>query len=180
MSLIGNKYVVALFDVACEKDSLDEVYDDFTSFIDILNQEKKFSDLLMTPSIGIDEKKAILDHIFGKEMNTYLKNLLYILLDKNRFDFAQDIYQDFRKTYFDNKNMVEALVLTVHPIDDHLQAALKEKLEKRFEKKVKLKNQTDPSILGGVVVYVGEQVIDGSVRKQLSEIKEKMNNIRLH
>ncbi len=180
MSLIGNKYVVALFDVACEKDILDEVYDDFTSFIDILKGEKKFFDLLMTPSIGIDEKKAILDRIFSKEMNTYLKNLLNILLDKNRFDFVQDVYQDFRKTYFDNKNMVEALVLTVHPINDHLQAELKEKLERRFDKKVKLKNQIDPSILGGVVVYVGEQVIDGSVRKQLSEIKANMNNIRLH
>ena len=180
MSLIGKKYVVALFDVALEKNNLDEVYDEFTSFSEILKREKKFFDLLMTPSIEKKKKKVILNHIFGTEMNTYLKNLLYILLDKNRFDFIGDIYQDFRKTYFDNKNMVEALVLTVHPIDDHLQAALKEKLEKRFEKKVKLKNQTDPSILGGVVVYVGEQVIDGSVRKQLSEIKEKMNNIRLH
>ena len=180
MSLIGKKYVVALFDVALEKNNLDEVYDEFTSFSEILKREKKFFDLLMTSSIGKKKKKVILNHIFGTEMNTYLKNLLYILLDKNRFDFIGDIYQDFRKTYFDHQNMVEALVLTVHPIDDRLQAELKEKLEKRFDKKVKVKNQIDPSILGGVVVYVGEQVIDGSVRKQLSEIKANMNNIRLH
>ncbi len=180
MSLIGKKYVAALFEVASEKNCLDEVYEDFSAFIDILNQEKKFSDLLMTPSIGIKEKKVILDNVFGKKINGYLKSLLAILLDKNRFDFVWDIYQDFRKTYFDDKNMVEALVLTVHPIDDQLQAELKEKLEKRFDKKVKLKNQIDPSILGGVLVYVGEQVIDGSVRKQLSEIKANMSNIRLH
>jgi F-type H+-transporting ATPase subunit delta len=53
-------------------------------------------------------------------------------------------------------------------------------LEKRFKKKIHLANKIDPSILGGAVVYVGEQVIDGSVRKQLDEIKTNMNNIRLH
>jgi F-type H+-transporting ATPase subunit delta len=76
--------------------------------------------------------------------------------------------------------MVEATVLTVHPIDSEQEEILKMNLEKRFKKKIHLANKIDPSILGGAVVYVGEQVIDGSVRKQLDEIKTNMNNIRLH
>ena len=180
MSIIGKKYAIALFDLAFEKNILDDVYDDFSLFIETLNKNKKFSDLLLFPSLSTDEKKVMLENVFGKEMNNYLKNFLDILLDKNRFEHSQEIYQIFRKTYFENKGMVEAVVLSVHPMEDQLKTALKQKLEMHFDKKVQLVNQIDPSILGGAIVYIGEQVIDGSVRKQLDEIKVNMNNIRLH
>ncbi|WKY44785.1 F0F1 ATP synthase subunit delta [Eubacteriaceae bacterium ES2] len=180
MSLVGRKYAIALFDVATDKNILEDVYQDFSGFIEVIDGNHKFSELLMVPSIGSDEKKSILKNVFKDELNLYLKNFLNILIDKNRFENVREIYADFRRKYFEHQNMVEATVLTVHPIDSELEETLKVNLEKRFDKKIHLSNKIDPSILGGAVVYVGEQVIDGSVRKQLDEIKSNMNNIRLH
>jgi F-type H+-transporting ATPase subunit delta len=65
-------------------------------------------------------------------------------------------------------------------LDETLRVALEEKMAKRFNKTVVLRNEIDKSILGGVVVYIGDQIIDGSIKKQLSQMKTQVNNIRLH
>jgi F-type H+-transporting ATPase subunit delta len=75
---------------------------------------------------------------------------------------------------------VEARVLTVVPLDEALRVALEANLAKRFDKKVILENVIDESILGGAVVYVGDQVIDGSIKNQLNQMKTQMNSLRLH
>ncbi|WKY47947.1 F0F1 ATP synthase subunit delta [Eubacteriaceae bacterium ES3] len=180
MSVVGSKYAVALFDVVCENKVIEEVFNDYTEFIEILNSNKDFMSVLESPTVGNDEKKVILTNVFKDEMNGYLKNFLRLLIDKSRFEFVGEIYKDFRKQYFDYNNMVEATVLTVIPMEEELEEQLKKNLESRFDKKVFLTSKIDPSILGGAVVYVRDQVIDGSVRKQLEEIKRNINNIRLH
>ncbi|MDI3537742.1 MAG: F-type H+-transporting ATPase subunit delta [Eubacteriaceae bacterium] len=180
MSVVGSKYAVALFDVVSENKVIEAVFVDYTEFIEILDSNKKFMSVLESPSVGNDEKKELLTKVFQDEMNGYLKNFLRLLIDKNRFEHVHEIYKDFRKQYFDYKNMVEATVVTVVPMEPELEEKLLKNLESRFNKKVFLTSKIDPSILGGAVVYVRDQVIDGSVRKQLDEIKRNINNIRLH
>lgn len=180
MSLVASKYARALFDVAVDKDQLDEIFSDFKTAINLLNSEKKFMDLMLTPSLNTEEKKGILIRSLDSLSNQYVKNYLMILMDKNRFEDIFDIYETFRKLCNDHKNLVEARVLTVIPLDETLRIALEENLAKRFNKKVILENEIDKSILGGAVVYVGDQIIDGSIKNQLNQMKKQVNNLRLH
>jgi len=179
MSLVGKRYALALFDAAVDSNNVDGIFDDFSTVIDLFKSEKGLMDLMLTPSINASEKKEILDRVFRKSYNQYLRNFLNILLDKNRFESMAEIHDAFRQLVFLYKNTVEATVLTVVPLDEALRVALEEKLKQRFNKKVILKNNIDESVLGGAVVYVGDQVIDGSVRKQLNQMKTQMNSSRL-
>jgi F-type H+-transporting ATPase subunit delta len=179
MSLVAKRYAQALFDTAVDKEIVDAMFDEFSSVIDLFKSETGLMELMLTPSINTSEKKGILDRVFGKSLNQYLDNFLNILLDKNRFEFLVEIHDDFRQLVFPYKNMVEATVLTVVPLDEAQRVALEEKLALRFNKKVILDNKLDESILGGAVVYVGDQIIDGSIKNQLNQMKTQMNSLRL-
>jgi len=179
MSLVGKRYAQALFDAAVDNKSVDVMSDEFSTIIDLFKSEKGLMDLMLTPSINASEKKEILDRVFRKSYNQYLRNFLNILLDKNRFEYMAEIHDAFRQLVFLYKNTVEATVLTVVPLDEALLVALEEKLKQRFNKKVILKNNIDESVLGGAVVYVGDQVIDGSIKKKLNQMKTQMNSSRL-
>lgn len=179
MSLVGKRYAQALFDAAVDSNNVDGLYDELSAVIDLFKSQKGLMDLMLTPSINTSEKKAILIRVFGESLSQYLKNFLNILLDKNRFEFLSEIHDDFRKLVFPYKNMVEATVLTVVPLDEDQRKALEEKLKQRFNKEVILDNKIDESILGGAVVYVGDQIIDGSIKNQLNQMKMQMNSLRL-
>lgn len=180
MSLVAKRYAQALFDTAVDKKIVDGMFDEFTTVIDLFKSETRLMNLMLTPSMNTSEKKGVLGRIFEGSFNQYLKNFFNILLDKNRFEYLMEIYETFRKQCLDFKNMVEATVITAVPLQEELEAKLKIKLEKRFNKKILLNNKIDQSILGGAIVYVGEQVIDGSIKTQLNQMRTQMNNIRLH
>ncbi|MGL4605996.1 MAG: F0F1 ATP synthase subunit delta [Eubacteriaceae bacterium] len=180
MSLVAKRYAQALFNTAVEKNFVDQINEEFSTVIELFNNEEGFMELMLTPSMNISEKKEILGRVFGDSLNQYLKNFLNILLDKNRFEYVTEIKDTFEQLVLPYKNTVEATVLTVVPLDETQRVALEEKLAKRFNKKVVLDNRIDKTIIGGAVVFVGDQVIDGSIKNQLSQMKTQMNSLRLH
>ncbi|AWW27134.1 F0F1 ATP synthase subunit delta [Acetobacterium carbinolicum] len=179
MSLVARKYAHALFLVADEHNQIEEILADFTGVVDLVRSEKNLLNLILTPSLNSDEKKGILLRVFETVSSQYVKNYLKILVDKGRFENIFEIYDDFKAQCNEHRGLVEARVLTVVPLDEALRIALEENLAKRFSKKVILENVIDASILGGAVVYVGGQVIDGSIRNQLDQMKTQMNSLRL-
>ncbi|MGV8906641.1 MAG: F0F1 ATP synthase subunit delta [Acetobacterium sp.] len=180
MSLVAKRYAQALFDTAVDKKIVDGMYDEFSTVIDLFKSEAGFMNLMETPSVNTSEKKGILNRVFGESFNQYLRNFLSILIDKNRFEFLEEIYDNFKQLVFPYNNKVEATVLTVVPLDEVHRVALEAKLAKRFNKTVILINQIDETIIGGAVVYVGDQIIDGSIRNQLNQMKTNMSSLSLY
>lgn len=180
MSLVARKYAQALFMVGTENNQGEAILADFTGIVNLFKVEKDLLNLMLTPSLNSDEKKGILQRVFDSVSNQYVKNTLKILVDKGRFENIFEIYDVFKELCNEQKNLVEARVFTVVPLDEVQRVALEENLAKRFDKKVVLENIIDTSILGGAVVYVGDQVIDGSIKNQLNQMKTQMNSLRLH
>lgn len=179
MSLVARKYAQALFMVGTENNQGEAILADFTGIVNLFKVEKDLLNLMLTPSLNSDEK-GILQRVFDSVSNQYVKNTLKILVDKGRFENIFEIYDVFKGLYNEQKNLVEARVFTVVPLDEVQRVALEENLAKRFSKKVILENVIDASILGGAVVYIGGQVIDGSIKNQLNQMKTQMNSLRLH
>lgn len=179
MSLASKKYSVALLDIAKEHNMLDEIYEQFKTIVTELTRDKKMWELMNIPSMKTSEQKELIKTIFGQEINEFLYNFLMILFDKNRFNELEFIFLAFKDSYLAEKNTLEASVLSVIELSKENISAIQEKLEKRFCKNILITNEIDESILGGLIVYVGEQVIDGSIKSQLSNIKSNLKLIRL-
>lgn len=179
MSLGSRRYAAALLEIAKENNILDEIYLELEMVVQELIKEKKMWQLMTSAQVEKEEKEKILQEIFEKKIHDYLYNFLRVLLKKNRFIELELIFLAFKESYLNEKNILEASVLSAIKLtDEHIQK-LQEQLEKRTRKKVIVKNKIEESILGGLVIYIGEQVIDGSVRNKLNVLRSNLQNVGL-
>jgi F-type H+-transporting ATPase subunit delta len=179
MSLVGRKYSQALLEVAKEKGKTDEIYNQFKSIIEALDSKEKMWEILMLPSVESDEKKNIFENLFKDKIDGFLYSLLMISVDKNRVADLKNIFESFKDLYFVENNMVEATVVSAVALEENDIKRLKEKLEKKYKKTVIIQSRIDLDIIGGLIVYVGDQVIDGSIRRKVAMLKNDLKEIRL-
>ena len=103
-------------------------------------------------------------------------NFLLLLIEKDRIGFLKEKVVQLEKIYLEKQNMIIAQVKSVIPLSEYQANKLTENLEKKFNKKIILKQEIDKSIIGGLYVVVGDEVIDGSVKSQLQQIKSQVLN----
>ena len=179
MSVVSKRYARALLQIAKESDILEEIVYDLEIVAMELTRERKMGQLMKSAQINKEEKKEIIQRIFGKEINTHLNHFLMVLIDKNRFSELKSIYVDFKEGYLKEKNILEASIFSAIKLTNEHLHKLQEKLEKRTGKKVVVKNDIDESIIGGLIIYIGGQVIDGSIRNQLQQLRNKLQETGL-
>ncbi|MFZ7133030.1 MAG: ATP synthase F1 subunit delta [Eubacteriales bacterium] len=179
MSLVGKKYATALMGVAKDHCQLDEIYNDFKIIVNALDENKQMWTLMNTPSLQTQLKKDILKAITGEAFNSFLYNFFMILLEKHRFLELKFIFLSFKESYLAEKNTMEATVVSVIELKQEFKERLQKQLEAKYKKSIVLQTEVDPSILGGLIVYVGDQVIDGSMRRKLNNMKNNLKEIRL-
>lgn len=174
MSLAVKRYATALMDVSLEEGTLEETYEQFKSFYAALREEKDFKRLLTENILSADEKKDLVEKIMGNGQS-YLKNFLFILIDRKRSDEICDIFLEFEDLYKEKKNILECEVVTAVELSSSQKKKITEALGKKYNKNVTAQFKTDESILGGMVVYVGNDMIDGSVKTRFEDMREKLH-----
>lgn len=172
--LVSKLYSGALFDVALEGDKLEEVAEELDAVWSIFEENPAFFELYRTPRLSIDERKGILDELFAEGLSTYTLNFLKVLLDKRRASDLEMIRMAFRKRVDEHQGRVTAIVESSVALDDGQREKLIEKLKGTLGKDVTIDNRVKPDLLGGLVIRVGDQVLDGSVKRKLSEIRESL------
>jgi F-type H+-transporting ATPase subunit delta len=167
-------YAQALFEVANEKGVADEVEEELEGIKELLKTNKKFRDILYHPSIIKDAKKDIINKTFGPQCSKWVKNLLFILIDKRRekmLDYLADIFKEVAGRI---RRVTCVKVQTAFPLTDSKLDKLKENLEKLTKKKVKLETEINKDIIGGMVIRMENKIIDGSVINHLKNLKKNL------
>ncbi|QZY55524.1 F0F1 ATP synthase subunit delta [Crassaminicella profunda] len=175
--LVERTYAQALFDIAVEENKLDVLKEEITFVLDAFSMYPDFYNLYNTPQISKDEKKKIIEEVFKEKISTEMMNFLKILLDKRRTNCLKGIAKVFKKLLNDYKNMIEGTVTTAVPLKDEEKLRIENKLSIVTGKKIKLENMVDPSIIGGVLVKIGDKVIDGSLESRLTEMQKDLAQI---
>lgn len=177
--LVGKRYAEALFEVAAESDKLQEYKDEIKAVANVFSDNPELETIFTHPRVTKDEKKDMLKNIFEGRVSQEILNLLYIVIDKNREKYIQDISDSYSELSNENLGIIEAKAYTAVEMSDEEIDNLKEKLSAKLGKKVELENLIDSSLLGGVLVKLGDKVLDGSIKGRLNEIQKELNNIRL-
>lgn len=175
---IGNTivkgYAQALFEVANEKGVADEVEKDMESIKDLLKSNKKFRDVLNHPTITKAEKKNIIDKTIGLQCSKWVKHLLHVLIDKRRERILGPLADMFKATAVQIKGEESVNVQTAFPLSDSKLGKLKDNLEKLIKKKINLETEVKEDIIGGMVIKIGNRIIDGSVVNHLNNLKKSL------
>lgn len=171
-SNIAKRYARAFFGIAREDGLYEKYYHELSLFSSIVNESNNLKELLINPVFDQAEKRAVVDALLQKiDISNVTANFLKLLVDKRRIGILPDIESCYRKLMDDVLRKIRVDVRTAFP----LSAELSEKLQKRMEeftgKKVEIEILEDASLLGGIVVGVGDTLYDGSIKTQLHNIR---------
>jgi len=171
---VARRYAAALFARAKALDVVDLVESDLGLITYSLDTIPRLADALHSPLIPAAKKREIVTHIFRDKIHELTLHYLYLLIDKRREALIRYTEPEFIRLANEARGIVVArLTMAVEPTEAEL-ARLKEKLSAHTGKRVELQLQIDPSIIGGVVVRIGDTVMDGSVAGFLAQLRERL------
>ncbi len=175
--LVSTTYSTALFDVCVEENKVDIFMEEMSFIKDTFKQHIDFFELLKTPGIGLDEKKSILDNVFGDKICKEISNFLKILIDKRRIKNIIEIAQEFEKMVYNHKGIVRAKAYTSTALTDEKLKKLEARLSEKTGKTVEVENLIDETLLGGVMIKFNDMVIDGTLKGKLKDLENNLNRI---
>ncbi|HHP7229248.1 MAG TPA: ATP synthase F1 subunit delta [Xenococcaceae cyanobacterium] len=176
-SEIAEPYAQALMSVAQQNDLTEEFGNTCREIENLMQESPDFSDFIANPVINPEAKKAVLRQIF-QDANPYFSNFLMLLVDKRRIVFLKEIAAQFANLLRKLNQVALAEITAAKELNDAQKQALVEKVKSITEARdVELKINLDPELIGGVIIKVGSQVIDASVRGQLKRIGMSLGNV---
>jgi len=177
---LSKRYAKALFQAALNKDAVDEIQKDIESFQQLIEKDKSFVGFLLSPQILTSAKEALVEKALRGRAHDLFVNFILLLLDKKRIDHVHEIFDAHTVIYKAYRGIIEAKIVTAIPLDEAQEAAVLKKLRNETKKEIYLKKVTDPGIVGGMVIYLGDQVIDGSVKFQLETFRKTLKEIKVY
>lgn len=177
IDIIANRYAEALFELSEEENITKEIYNELNNVVDIVKNNKDLDNVLKSPLVAKAEKVQLIETLFNTKINNNLKNFLKILVEKGRISSLKSIELTFKELLNDKHNIIEGTVISAIALTNEKVKELEEKLSKKYNKNVTLENKVDESILGGVLVRLGNTQIDGSVKTRLDNIKDQLSQV---
>ncbi len=175
--LASHIYSEALFEVAVEMDRLEEINKELKFVSDIFQEHPMFFKIFVTPRICKEERKKTIEDVFASNVSEQVLNFLRILIDKRREMIIHDIYHTFSEMADERLGIVNAVVESAVELDDKEKERLREKINKMTGNTVRLECVVHPEILGGIIVKMGDKVIDGSVKSKLEGLKANLSEL---
>ena len=170
---VGPIYAKALLAAVGSSGNVDALMEQFHSLIhDVFDKQPVLEMALANPKLPSDEKIRVLDKAFGGKMDATLLTFLKVVSRRGRLSAIRGIYRAAAALRDEAIGRVRVLVTTSQPLDAVALSSLKEKLQNLFKKEVAITTKVDATILGGLIVRVGDMVFDGSVDGQLNLLKK--------
>ena len=169
-------YASALFELCDDENSLKNVYEEFVQVVEIFDANEEYVKLLSSPLVDNCDKDNILIKTFGGKISDLFLDFLCLLSDKGRAGHYERIFNEFKNMYNDKMNILEVKVITTEQISEKIRQRLIDKLEKVTGKNVILKEEIDPSLLGGIIVKYDNTEIDSSVKSKLDKLKRQIDS----
>jgi F-type H+-transporting ATPase subunit delta len=170
---IAQRYSTALFEIAKEEENYEKYYEDLKRFSAVVQANPNLREVLFNPVFERDEKKAVVGEILqGIGMADLSANFLKLLVDKGRISILDEIVNAYQQLMDQVLNKARVSVKTAFPLSDDMAAQIKRTMENLTKKQVEMVIEQDPSLIGGIVVKVGDTLYDGSVKAQLNKIRE--------
>jgi F-type H+-transporting ATPase subunit delta len=171
-------YAQALFVVAEAEGELEQVEDELYRFGKSVEKQPKLREALTDPGLPPDRRKGVIEELLGKKASRHTVSLLGFLVEQGRAKDLSRIIEAMAELAAEQRRKAVAEVRTAVPLDAKRRDQLAKALAKATGKDIELKVLVDPSVIGGVVAQVGDQVFDGSIRRRLELARQQLAQVR--
>ena len=176
---IARVYATSLVEFGKQKNVLPELEEEIKFLADLVTENKELRLFLVAPGIAKESKKDFIDKVFKGNLSDYMVNFLKVLLDNDRQSCLLDIKQALEALLDQVNNRQRVTIVTSVALDPAMKTKLSARLKDVLKKEIILKEEVNASILGGIIIKVGDTVIDGSLMKDLKNIKNNLLNSKV-
>ncbi|NEP74477.1 MAG: F0F1 ATP synthase subunit delta [Okeania sp. SIO2G4] len=168
---IVEPYAAALMSLAKSKDLAERFGEDIRSLLNIMDESLELKQFMGNPIIKPEDKKAVLQRMMGDEADPYMRNFLMLLVDRGRIIFLEEIGKKYLALLRELNQTVLAEVTSTVELNEDQKNTVRERVKSMTDARdVDIETKIDPSLLGGVIIKIGSQIIDSSLQGQLRRI----------
>ncbi len=181
---VAKRYALALFKSAKNSNSLDAVRHDAEVILQTIEAAKDFKAVLRSPVIQSWKKKTVIFDVFEGKISELSKAFLGILCHKSRENITEEIFEQFYELYNEQNGMISIVVTSAVELDAAAKASIEGGVQQRSGRKAIASYKVDPSLKGGLMIQIGDELLDSSLRTQLERMHQSLlsdpNAIRLN
>ena len=178
--LVSKTYGEALFKLAMEENTLDQIAKEAKVVLEAFQNNEELAKLLNHPKVSKEEKIKVIENIFKGNFSDSIVGFLVLIVEKGRYNEIDNIFQYFLSEVMEYKKIGVANVTSAFPLSESQKKEIEDRLlqvTKYVE--FKMNYDVDKELIGGIVIRIGDRVIDGSIRNKLNEMAKQLNNIQL-
>ena len=173
MEEIGRVYGDALFDVAKEEGKLDSIHDELDQFVDAMAETRDLQVFLFSPYFSSAEKREGLNKVVsGAEPE--LLNFLELLAEKHRMPAIFHVRRRFDERWAEENKQLDVTLTSAVELDGAVVDRVGKEIERQTDRTINLTREVDPEVLGGLVLRVGNRVLDASIRTKLEKLRKEV------
>jgi F-type H+-transporting ATPase subunit delta len=173
MEEIAVVYARSLFEVAHEQDKLDVIREQLGAFSDALSEDRDLQVFFFSPYFATKEKQDGLERVVS-DADPVILNFLKLLIEKHRMPVLFRIRQNYDAMWEEENKLLPVHITSAVELDKAIVEQLGDRISEQTDRKVELSATVDPEILGGIVVRVGNSVLDASVRNRLEQLRKQV------
>ena len=173
MEEIAQVYARSLFQVAKEHDKLDAVREQLGQFADALQSNRELSVFFFSPYFSAEEKKDGLGKLLDG-VDPTVENFLELLIDNHRMPVVFRIRRDFDHLWERENQLLPVTITSAVALDEATVRSIGDAIGQQTGQRVELSNDVDPDVLGGLVVRVGNSILDASIRNRLENLRRSV------
>lgn len=167
---VAQRYADALFQLGAAQGNLEALDADLNGIAQILNDTADLGMLWESPIVSTEDKKAIVKQLFEGKIDPLTLNTLLLMFDNKRGASIMALQTAFRERYNAYRKRMTVQVASALPLGEQETADLRRELAKATEREIEMETSLDPELIGGLVVKIGDQVIDNSLRGRLEAL----------
>ena len=174
---LAARYAKSLIDLAIEKGQLDAVYNDMLLLQGLIRSSRELANLLKSPIVSPDKKDKILDAVIGGKVSVITTTFIKLLIAKGREAYLAEIVHAFIDQYKEYKGIQTVKLTTAVPVSEDLKKAIVDKIRAdKNLKNIELVTAVNEDLIGGFVLEIGDELVDGSIAFDLKNIKKQFQN----
>lgn len=178
--LISKTYGDALFELAVEEEKVDVLSEEILEVKKVLDENQEFGRLMNHPKIIKEEKIQLAQQVFGDRISKEIMGFLTIIISKDRYRNIDEILDYFLAEVKKYKGIGVATVTTAVPLKEEQRKSVEKKLLETTEyKSMEMHYETDASLIGGMIIRIGDRVVDSSIRTKLTELERTLLKVQV-
>jgi len=174
LTTLARPYAKAAFELARKDDNL-AGWDDMLSVVAVVTAEERMAGWLQSPHSTAEKAVEIIVEAMGEEVDPRFQGFLGVLADNGRLSLCGEISRMFGHLRADAEKRLQVRIVSAVALQDSEAERMQAALARRFDREIILNNEIDPGVLGGAIIYAGDQVIDGSLLGRLNRLETSLN-----